>query len=243
MNIPEQNIDVYEKQAAYYDAIYAAQGKDYQKEAQQIHDEIEKHKRSTGNELLDVGCGTGGHFPFLKQWYQAEGLDLDGHMLAVAKKRFPDTIFHRGDMTDFDLGRQFDAVTCLFSAIGYTKTPGNMQRAIANMARHVKPGGVVLVEPWFAPDKWKTGKPSATFVDQPDLKIARVNIADRRDNISVINFHFVVATPGNVEHFTELHELGLFTQEQYMEAFKHAGLEGKHDPQGITGRGLYIGTK
>lgn len=59
----------YERQAVFYDAIYEAQGKDYKKEAEQIREVIEKHKVSSGNELLDVGCGTGGHFPFLREWY------------------------------------------------------------------------------------------------------------------------------------------------------------------------------
>ncbi|MFH1864036.1 MAG: class I SAM-dependent methyltransferase [bacterium] len=239
---PEISVS-YEKQAEYYDAIYEAQGKDYAKESDQIHVVIKQYKKSGGNDLLDVGCGTGGHFAFLRSWYQVEGLDIDEHMLMVAKKRFPGILFHQGDMSEFDLGRQYDAVTCLFSAIGYTKTPENMQRAIEQMGQHLKVGGVLVVEPWFSSDQWKLGTPYAVFVNKPDLKIARVNISDRKDDVSVINFHFLVATHGKVEHFTELHELGLFKPEEYLEAFKHAGLEVIHDQQGITGRGLYIGIK
>lgn len=119
MNTSEQKLDVYEKQAAYYDAIYAAQGKDYEKEAGEIRRVIEQYKTSEGNELLDVGCGTGGHFSFLAEWYSVEGLDLDGHMLAVAKKRFPEVSFYQADMVEFDLDKQFDAVTCLFSSMEY----------------------------------------------------------------------------------------------------------------------------
>lgn len=237
------NIGIYERQAELYDAIYEAQGKDYQKEATQIHQVIEKSKLSRGNKLLDVGCGTGGHFPFLSKWYTVEGLDLDGHMLAVARKRFPNISFHQGDMVNFSLDNQFDAVTCLFSAIGYTKTVDRMQAAIVNMTRHVKPGGVLVVEPWFSPDQWNVGRPSATFVDKPDLKVARVNISEREGDVSAVNFHFVVAKPGKAEYFTELHELGLFTPEQYLQGFEMAGLRVEHDPKGVTGRGLYIGVK
>ena len=204
---------------------------------------IYSHKRSDGSQLVDGGCGTGCHFPFLSKWYKVEGLDLDGHMLAVAKRRFPDISFHQGDMANFNLENQFDAVTCLFSAIGYTKKAESMQKSIVNMAKHVNPGGVLVVEPWFSPDQWTVGRPSAVFVDKPDLKIARVNISEQRDNVSVINFHILVATPGKVEEFTELHELGLFTKEQYLRGFEMAGLKVEHDPKGITGRGLYIGLK
>lgn len=233
----------YEKQAEYYDAIYEAQGKDYAKESDQIHAVTKRHKQSPGNDLLDVGCGTGGHFTFLKNWYRVEGLDIDEHMLGVARKRFPEIPFHQGDMAEFNLSRQFDAVTCLFSAIGYTKTSDSMYRAIKQMGSHLKPGGVLVVEPWLSPEQWKMGTPHAVFVDKPDLKIARVNISNRKDDVSVINFHFLVATQGKVEHFTELHELGLFRPEEYLEAFKLANLEVIRDQQGITGRGLYIGVK
>lgn len=233
----------YERQAAYYDAIYEAQGKDYKKESDQIREVIEKYKKSDGNDLLDVGCGTGGHFAFLKEWFTVEGLDIDQHMLQVARQRFPNITFHQADMVNFDLGKAFDAVTCLFSAIGYTMTVSNLQSAVKTLKRHIKPGGVVIVEPWFSPEKWKVGRPSAVFVDKPDMKLARINISERRNNISIVNFHFLVATPGNVEYFTELHEIGLFTKEDYLEAFKKAGLQTVFDPQGITGRGLYIGVK
>ena len=243
MQTIEKNIDVYEKQAELYDAIYTAQGKDYQKEATQIHDVIELHRYSQGNHLLDVGCGTGGHFPFLSKWYEVEGLDLDKHMLAVAKKRFPDIPFHQGDMVNFNLEKHFDAITCLFSAIGYTKAADRMQEAIVNMAKYLKIGGMLVVEPWFSPDQWTVGRPSATFVDKPDMKIARISISELRDNISIVNFHFIVATTGKVEEFTELHELGLFTKEQYLQGFEKAGMKAEYDPEGITGRGLYVGLK
>lgn len=238
-----ENAKSYEKQAAYYDAVYEAQRKDYKKESDQIHEVIEKYKKSKGNELLDVGCGTGGHFSFLREWYSVEGLDIDQHMLQVARQRFPDIIFHQGDMIDFDLSKQFDTVTCLFSAIGYVMTVPNLQSTIKTLERHTKPGGVVIVEPWFSPEQWNIGKPSAIFVDKPDMKLARINISERKDNISIVNLHFLVATQGNVEYFSELHELGLFTKEEYMKAFKKAGLQIIFDPQGITGRGLYIGVK
>ncbi len=60
-------------------------------------------------------------------------------------------------MTEFDLATTYDAVTCLFSAIGYVRTVDRMNRAVACMARHVKPGGVLIVEPWITPEDWKPG--------------------------------------------------------------------------------------
>jgi hypothetical protein len=40
----------------------------------------------------------------------------------------------------------------------------------------------------------------------------------------MLDFHYLVATSEGVEHFTEHHELGLFTEEEYRAAFMQAGL-------------------
>ena len=233
----------YERQAAYYDAIYAGHGKDYAAESEALHGIIEAYKKTAGKDLLDVACGTGVHLTYLKNWYTAEGLDLDASMLNVARLRHPDLTFHRADMTTFDLGRQFDAVTCLFSAIGYARTLDGLNAAIDHMARHVRPGGVLVVEPWFSPEQWQVGTTHATYIDQSGLKLARMSISERKGDVSVLRFHFLVATLADVQYFNELHELGLFTREQYLAAFTSAGLTVGYNEQGLTGRGLYVGIK
>lgn len=234
---------MFKKSADIYDAVYASQGKDYAEEAQRVHALIQQYKQSEGQTLLDVACGTGAHIQHLQQWYEAEGLDLDTEMLAIARERCPDVTFHHADMVDFDLDRRFDVVVCLFSSIGYAKTVERMRRAMQTMSRHLVPGGVLVVEPWLTPDIYQTGSPYATFVDQPDLKIARLNIAEEENGVAILDFHYLVATPDGIKHFTERHEAGLFTYEEYMQAFRDAGLDVTHDPEGLIGRGLYIGCR
>ena len=87
-----------------------------------------------GNLLLDVGCGTGLHLGPLREHYQVEGLDLDKNMLEVAREKYPEIPLHLADMVDFNLGCQFDTITCLFSSIGYTKTIPRLNKALGNMA-------------------------------------------------------------------------------------------------------------
>ena len=161
--------------------------------------------------------------------------------LAVARQNYPDTPFHQADMVDFDLKRQFDILTCLFSSIGYVKTTTRLNQAIQTMTRHLVTGGVLLVEPWFTPEQWHAGKVSGMFIEEPNLKIARMNISEVNGRLSFFDFHYMVGTPEEINYFTERHELGLFTNEEYLEAFRLAGLEVLHDPDGIYGRGLYIG--
>lgn len=234
---------MFTKSAEYYDAIYAAVGKNYEQEAARLHGFIQTHKRSPGNTLLDIGCGTGAHLPYLRPCYTIEGLDLNAEILAVAQQKFPDVAFHQGDMVDFNLGRAFAVVTCLFSSIGYVKTMSRLQQALQTLARHTLPGGLVLIEPWFSPGIMRPGFLQALLVDQPDLKIARISRTDIEGNVSLLNFHYLIATPEGVEYKTERHELGLFTHEEYLAAFTASGLTVVHDPEGLDGRGLYIGSK
>lgn len=115
--------------------------------------------------------------------------------------------------------------------------------AVDAMVRHLVPGGVLIVEPWFTPEQWTVGRPALLTVDQPDLKIARMNVSGREGELAIIEFHYLLGTPNGVERFTERHEISLFTDDQYRAAFRHAGLDVDHDPEGLTGRGLYVATK
>ena len=234
---------MFSKSAQYYDEIYASIDKDYFAEARKAHKFIQKHKQSKGNSLLDVACGTGAHAGALSKYYQVEGLDLDPQMLSVAKKKYPKIRFHQGDMTDFDLGCQFDIIVCLFSSIGYVKTKSRLQKAIKNMSQQLLPGGVLFIEPWFTPTQWHPGRVSMTQVNKPDLKIVRMSLAGQRGKISTIEFQYLIGTSKGIEHRVEFHELGLFTHKEYKDAFKAAELKVMRDPEGLHGRGLYIGIR
>jgi ubiquinone/menaquinone biosynthesis C-methylase UbiE len=234
---------MFSKSAQYYDEIYASIDKDYAAEVTKAHKIIQKYKQSKGKLLLDVACGTGAHAGPLSKHYQVEGLDLDPKMLSVARKKYSKITLHQRDMTDFDLGHQFDVIVCLFSSIGYVKTKSRLQKAIKTMNRHLLPGGVLLIEPWFTPKQWHPGRAFMTQINKPDLKIVRMSHSGQSGKISFIEFQYLIGTAKGIEHLTEIHELGLFTHKEYMDTIKATGLNVKHDSEGLDGRGLYIGTK
>jgi ubiquinone/menaquinone biosynthesis C-methylase UbiE len=233
---------MFTKTAEFYDAIYS--WKDYAKESQLLVDFIARYRKSAGNKLLDVACGTGAHIAFLKNTFSIEGLDLDANMLAIARSKFPEIAFHHGNMLDFDLADRFDVVACLFSSIGYVKKIDLLHQAIGNMARHLVPGGVLAIEPWLTPEKIEGGKRPpvhSMFVDKPGLKIARLNETVIRNGIFRSNFHYLIGQEQRIFYRRERHELGLFTHQQYLDSFLGAGLDVHHDEQGLMGRGLYLG--
>jgi SAM-dependent methyltransferase len=232
---------MFRKSQRFYDAIYA--WKDYPGEVDRLLSII-RERVPEARSLLDVACGTGRHLELLRGHFDVAGVDLDPDMVALAGERLADDVpLLVADMTAFDLGRTFDVVTCLFSSVAYAGTEDHLRAAVAAMARHVSTGGVLIVEPFFPPDQWEEGKVWAIFVDQPDLKIARMDVSRSDRGIAMIRFHYLVGTPESIEHFTEDHQIGLFAHDQYVGAFRVAGLAVEHDPEGLMGRGLYVGRR
>ena len=227
--------------ADLYDRFYAS--KDYPAEVDKLIAIIEA-RIPAARTLLDVACGTGRHLELLRRSYAVEGVDLDPGLLAVGRHRLPDVPLHEADMRDVDLGRTFDVVTCLFSSIGYAGTLDGLGRAAATLARHVRPGGILIVEPWFGPDTFDPHHMGyVLLVDEPELKAVRMNGSRLEGRTSIFDFHYLVERPGTVQHLTETHRLGLFTRDEYRGAFESAGLSLEHDEEGLMGRGLWIGTK
>jgi SAM-dependent methyltransferase len=236
-------MSVYVRSAAYYDALHRARGKDYAIEADRLHRLIETRKTSAGNRLLDVGCGTGRHMEYLRAWYACEGLDVDRAMLAIAHERLPDIPLHVQDMIGFNLDGRFDAIVCLFGAIGYVPNVRLLDQTVETFVRHLRPGGVVIIEPWLRPQDWREGLLDAQFADEPDLKVARMSVSRRDGNVSILNFHFMVAARDGVRTFSETHRLMLFTDDEYLRALERTRLKVEYDREGLTGRGLYVGTR
>jgi hypothetical protein len=70
-----------------------------------------------------------------------------------------------------------------------------------------------------------------------------MNVSAAAGSVSVIDFHYLVGEASGIRHFSERHELGLFTEADYIAAFEAAELDPLHDPEGLTGRGLYVGVR
>ncbi|MDQ3688975.1 MAG: class I SAM-dependent methyltransferase [Chloroflexota bacterium] len=232
---------MYDKSAELYDLFY--DWKDYGAESERIR-QVVSDRNPAARTLLDVACGTGSHLVHLRAGYTVEGVDVNAGMLEVAAGRLPGVALHQADMRDLDLGRTFDVVTCLFSSIGYVETTDGLSRAVEAMAQHLAPRGVLIVEPWLTPSTFDPSFMGRLIVgERPDLQAVRMNGSRVENNVSVLDFHYLVARPGAVEHMTETHRLGLFTDEEYRAAFVDVGLDVEHDADGLMGRGLWIGKR
>lgn len=224
-----------------YDTIYAS-FKDYGGEADVLAKLIQR-VAPDARTILDVGCGTGEHMKHLAEdhGYVVSGVDVEPAFVGLARKKLPGSTFWVADMVSLDLRARFDAVLCLFSAIGYLCELDSVEEALRRFLDHLNPHGVVIVEPWLTPELWNAGRVSVNSVEAEGLRVIRMSYAGVSGRTSTIDFHYLVGRPTGVEHRTERHTLGLFTREEMLECFDRAGYgHVEYDPHGLTGRGLYI---
>jgi len=234
---------VYDRAAQAYDVLHVARGKDYAAEAERVVAEV-RRRLPSACALLDAACGTGGHLRHLAPSFEAEGVDASPAMAARARERVPGVVVHEADLRTFDPGRTYDAVVCLFSSIGYLVPLEELRRGIANLARLLAPGGVLVVEPWFMPASWRDpGIVLAEAAEGEDLAVARVSRSWREGSVSHVEMQWLVASGDGIEHVVEHHEMGLYTVEEYRAAFTDAGCTVEHDPDGLIGRGLFTGVR
>jgi SAM-dependent methyltransferase len=105
----------------------------------------------SGARILDVPCGQGRHAHLLAEaGFDVDGLDYSPDLLARAKARGTgrNLRYTRGDMRRLPArwtGR-FDAVLNLFTSFGFFAEPADDRKVVAQFARVLKPGGMLL---WY----------------------------------------------------------------------------------------------
>jgi SAM-dependent methyltransferase len=228
--------------ARVYDLLYEAAGKDYEVEADELHALIQSRRPGAAS-LLDVACGTGAHLVYLRRHYEVAGLDRAPAMLAEARDRLPGVPLIAGDMRSFALDRSFDAITCLFSAIGYLRSSDELGEALQTMKQHLSPGGVVVVDGWVRRQSWRDpGTVQALSTTKDGVGAARV-VVSRRDGVcTTLEMHHLVGSLDGVEHLVETHEMTLFSDDEYRDAFDRAGLDVDVTASPHPDRDRYVGT-
>lgn len=231
---------MFSESAELYDLIYS-RFKDYVAEAERIAALI-RRVHPGARRILDVACGTGEHAYLLteRHGFDVDGLDLDPALVRIAQAKVPSGEFRTADMTDFELGRKYDAVLCLFSSIGYVRTLENVQRTLAHFRRHTAPDGIVVVEPWFTPDALESGRIYLKTAESDALTVCRMSHMQVEGRLSKLCFEYLIGRSDGIERASEVHELGLFTVDEMLGCFSAAGLTAEYNSEGLYGRGLYV---
>lgn len=115
---------------------------------------IERARR-TGGPILDVGCGTGRVATALaEEGHEVVGIDLSEPMLRLAERRRAEAspavrsrlTFHRADMADFSLERQFPLIITPFRSFQFMLTSDAQRAALAAFRQHLELDGELVLD-------------------------------------------------------------------------------------------------
>ena len=169
----------YEKTAQWYDAVYAARGRECAREIDRISRHWVNDGRTPGSRrILDAGCGTGGHFDALALHGRVTGVDRSSAMLAVARQHAYERL-ERGDLRTFSLEESFDLVVSLFGVCGYLADRNELSTAFERLGSHVAPGGSLLVEPPLLEERFQPPREDQVEISWNGTIISRSTTARR----------------------------------------------------------------
>ena len=133
------------------DAADVQRGADYDERwahlaasGQSVHGEADFICRYLPVTVLDAGCGTGRvAIELAARDIDVVGVDLDPPMLGQARAKAPHLEWVEADLCHLALGRMFDVVAMPGNVMIFV-CPGTETSVVANMAAHVRPGGVLV---------------------------------------------------------------------------------------------------
>ena len=132
------------QRGADYDERWSAMaeaGQSIHGEADLVWSLLDAHE---GLAVLDAGCGTGRiAIELQRRGLHVVGVDLDALMLEQAMAKAPQLAWEQGDLADVDLEREFDLVVMAGNVMIFL-APHTEAAVIANMARHIVAGGVLV---------------------------------------------------------------------------------------------------
>lgn len=94
--------------------------------------------------VLDAGCGTGRAAVELnRRGWAVTAVDYDPDMIELAKAKAPDVAWHHASLVDIDLGQTFDTILMAGNILLFAHE-GSEPAILANMARHLSDGGLLV---------------------------------------------------------------------------------------------------
>ncbi|UCB53211.1 MAG: class I SAM-dependent methyltransferase [Candidatus Zixiibacteriota bacterium] len=196
---------------------------EYPAETNFVKKMIEKHKRTSGNGILDVGCGAGHHGLFLKGEYEVVGVDGSEKMLKLARKRNPDLAYHLGDVRTFQLNRKFDVVMAM-DMIQYNLTYSDLEKALRNLSNHLRAGGLLLFYLENIKDRFEQNKTRFKKHRKDNVEIVLIeNDYDPNPEDTEFECHlvFLIRKDGGFQVEVDKHRMGLFELRKILDILRN----------------------
>jgi SAM-dependent methyltransferase len=131
------------KMAAIYDAMYQS-FVDYDEEYDFYNSYIQDNNCKT---ILEIGSGTGNLAKrFKEHGHDYIGLDYSQSMISIAQERNENCIFIQGDMRDFNLEKQVDAIIITGRSTSYLTTNEDVDETFASLFNNLTAEGIIVFD-------------------------------------------------------------------------------------------------
>jgi SAM-dependent methyltransferase len=170
-----------------------------------------------GGAVLELGCGSGRVLvPLARAGHRVVGVDASPHMLALARDKLARANLGpgervrlvEGDMRAFDLGETFDLAIIATKSFNYLIQRADQARALAAVAAHLQPGGLLALDLLNPRPDWLGAAPGSLHQDLVEYApalgatVARTEAVVRTDLVEQVRVtrsaYDIVAADGTV---------------------------------------------
>ena len=210
----------------YYDLLY--NDKDYELEVNYVIESISKVNTNLGK-ILNLGSGTGRHDEVFKRLgYSILGIELSDSMVNLSNNKGLNCV--KGDISNFNLGQQFDSILSLFHVVSYLNSNIDITRMFSCVSNHLSKGGVFLMDVWFTPAVYfQTPEVRSKIFENNIIKINRLATPeiDYIGNIVKVNFDVDIFEKQSKtkSSFSEIHSMRHFSVPELRYFAKINGLD------------------
>ncbi len=222
----------YTRIARIYDDIM--RDVDYEGWSDYIDEIIQYHHRDAVD-LLELGCGTGGHALKLEELecYRIVATDKSPEMVRIADEKAArlnaGIEFEVADFLNFRMNRSFDAIYLVFDSINYVHNPEELAGLFQSVEDHLNPAGIFIFDfttPSFSKKVEQSLNESSRRIG--DIRYSRKSSWD--PNSRLHTNHFVIETldpqTGNViKTEDETHRQKIHHPEEIESAIAESGLK------------------
>lgn len=216
----------------YYDVFYS--DKNYEQECDFVEKILETYSPKRIRNILDVGCGTGGHSILLaRRGYRVTGIDASPVMIKKAKTKArgikTKLKLHRLDIRNFDLKTKYDACISMFAVIDYLTKTDDILKALKNIRQHLKPDSLFVFDFWNGFAVLNILPSVRVKVMESDGKRVVRTVHPEMDALNhICKSHYHVLVTRNdtiIDEFKETHEVRYFFPQEMAHYLNDAGFE------------------
>ncbi len=185
-----------------------------------------------GAEILDICCGTGNNAAMMaKRGYKVTGADGSRAMLSYAAANAPEAELIEADAREIDLGRQFDAVTCLFDSINHITRPDDVIKAFGRAHAHLKDNGLFVFDVNSERASAEAGERDFSAADERDAIISSAGY-DKKSRLTSYHLTMFMLEEGTWKRNDLTIEEKYYTEQELVSMLHLSGFSGVRVSEG-----------